>query len=113
MAVEKGTRPGTREGDRIPGWNYVKGRHPKYAGICASDREQRRWEENLNAAAEALELAALRCRVAALMTHGGHVEAGAAARAGVAVDADPEAVLALCVRGLPTDLPDKAVVKKK
>lgn len=111
--MSKATRPGTKDSDRIPGWDYVKGSHPKFAGICASDREQRRWEENLNAAAEALELAATRCRIAILMTHGGHVERGAMARAGIAPGQDPEAILGLCIRGLPTDLPDRALMKTK
>lgn len=109
--MSKATRPGTRDGDKIPGWDYVRGSHPKFTALCASDREQRRWEESLNTAAEALELAALRCRVAILMTHGGHVERGALARVGMTTGQDPEAILGLCVRGLPTDLLDRALLK--
>lgn len=111
--MSKPTRPGTKDIDKIPGWDYIKGSHQKFTAICASDREQRRWEENINAAAEALELAALRCRIAILMTHGGHVERGALARSGISVGQDPEAVLGLCVRGLPTDLADRALLKAK
>ena len=111
--MSKPTRPGTRDSDRIPGWDYVKGSNPKFTTICASDREQRRWEENLNAAAEALELASLRCRIAILMTHGGHVDRGALAMAGLSQSQDPESILALCIRGLPVDLPDRALLKSR
>lgn len=106
-------RPGTAEGQTIPGFDYVKGRHARFRAICGSDREQRRWEEAVTSAAQALETAALRCRIAMLMTHGGHVERGTLARAGLSADMDPEQILDLCTRDLPTTLSQSAVVKSK
>lgn len=106
-------RPGTAEGQTIPGFDYVRGRHARFRAIQGSDREQRRWEEAVTAAAQALETAALRCRIAMLMTHGGHVERGTLARAGLSADMDPDQILDLCVRDLPTTLPQTAVIRGK
>lgn len=103
-------KPGTKETDRIPGSDYLRSRHPAFVGICASDREQRRWEETLLATAEALETSALRARIAHLLTHGGHVDRGTMARAGISADMDPDKVLDVIVRDLPQDLAQRAIL---
>ncbi len=67
----------------------------------------------MESAAQALELAAARCRVAKLMTHGGHVEKGVLARAGLSPDMDPDQVLGLCLRGIAPEMLDTAVARPK
>jgi len=111
--AENGTRPGTRPFDKISGWDYVSGRHPSFQAIRANDREQRRWEEAMTAAAEAFDLAAARCRVALVMSHGGHVERSLMSKLGISADDDAEAVVARCLSGLPMDIQDRALPKKK
>lgn len=114
-SIDKGIRPGVEE-DKVkalgPGFQYVRSTHPGFEEIRKNDREVQRYEAEVKLATQKLEVALLQTRIAFVLMHGGAVDKGLLARAGIDVKADPHKVLNTIVRDLPVTLNEKAVLSQ-
>jgi hypothetical protein len=111
MAVQTGTRPGTKPNQRIGGWDYVLCETDGWKKIRADDREVQRYDAAIHDACDRLEKALVAANVAFVMLHGGHVDKGMLARCGVRKDMEPSQVIAHIEKLLPTELMNKVFPK--
>jgi hypothetical protein len=109
MAVNVGTRPGTKETQRIPGWDYTLGKKPGWVEIRKDDREVQRFEAAVHGACDQLEKALIAANIAHVLLHGGHVDKAAMAKAGVRADWEPGQILSHIQGLLPNDLAQRAL----
>ena len=115
-SIDQGVRPGVPESKVRglgPKFQYVKSSHPGFEEIRKNDREVQRYEAEVKLAIQKLEVALLQSRIAFVLLHGGAVDKGLMARAGIDVkNADPHKVLNAIVRDLPVSLSEKAVLSQ-
>lgn len=105
-------RPGTKPEAKISGMSYVRSQHAGFEDIRRRDIDVNVYESRVRAAITALDTAANRARLALVLMHGGHVDAGAMSACGMTEKMDPRRVLETVVKDLPTALPDTALVKR-
>ena len=101
--------PGRKENNPRSGYDYLYSKHPQFLEIRKSDIKQRRFEEGIGQAIAALEQAIVDLRVAYTLSHGGWIDRQVTARSQVKASADPEQALHVALRGLPNDLPERAL----
>lgn len=109
MSVANGTRPGTKPGAVVANADYVKGAGPAWEALQNDHREYVRYENAVKAAAENARKAALALDVAHCLLHGGHVDRGTMARAGVNAKMSPGQILAHAQSLLPNDIATTAL----
>jgi hypothetical protein len=110
MAVNMGTRPGTKETQRIPGWDYTLATKPEWVAIRKDDREVQRFNSAVGTACDQLEKALIAANVAHVMLHGGHVDKGLLAKSGIRLDWSPGQVMAHIEGLLPKELASRALM---
>lgn len=109
MAVNVGTRPGTKENQRIPGWDYTLGKKTGWVEIRKNDREVQRFEAAVGSACADLERALIAANIAHVLLHGGHVSKEKMAQCGLRPDLEPGQVLSHIESLLPKDLAQRAL----
>ena len=109
MAVNTGTRPGTKPTQNIPGSDYVRNDNPEWQKIRGNDREVQRYDAALNNAVTNLEKALIAANIAKILLHGGHVDKGKMAQAGMKKDMTPSQALHHIQQLLPQELGKSAL----